>query len=293
MIVALACGVAIGTLFAMGHALERGVPVDFTTAYLVLANAVLVFAAIALAILYVDARRARTQGAVRRAEKTASLLRHIGNVASARAELSLLAARDADAVDIETRAARTREFLQFLTDEAKAAFDAYTDEPCAVAIKLLVPGPGATPNVRTTVRDGRSQLVRQGVYGAAEEYPYDQHSPFVDIIAERGGRDYYIDNDLATAKREGRYHNGNQLWPRLYNSTLVSPIKSPSRAARHNIAGFFCVDSLQARFDDQVCPKLAQIFASSAFMALFELSVLEGQNPVGTRGTARGAQIAQ
>lgn len=294
LIVVVAAGVAVGTAAAFMPALgQRGDNREVLATYLVVANAFLLFAVGALTLLYVDNRRARLRAAVRRNTKVVQLLRHIQNVAGARTTLSMQslegAAKD---TSFEERAARTTEFLQTLVNETCATFDEYTEHPCAVSIKLLVPGEDGVPQVRSYVRDYRSGAIRRRVYGEGKPYPYTDHSPFVALVRQQPRMDFYLENNLRTAVHGRGYENGNGAWRKFYNATLVLPINPPAMAPNEDLIGFLCIDSLTARFDGDVCPSVARVFASSAFLAIFELTNLQRQHVDATSVTGRGAQTA-
>ena len=151
----------------------------------------------------------------------------------------------------------------------------YTDHPCAISIKLLVPTTGSlTPAVRTYLRDRKSALSRRGLYDS-QPYPMEHHSPFLEIISGRTGNDFYLENDLRKAAASDRYRNGNPHWKRLYNSTVIVPIREPNVRTSENIVGFLCVDSLNAKFDEQVCLIISNIVANTVFYVISSLSQLE------------------
>lgn len=286
MLAFVAAGMALGTIWALltESRVSGGISVS-QSSYLTVANALLLFAVIVLTLIYVDSRRVRLRAAVRREAKVGLLLRHILNLAGARTTLSLEALEESsDENGIAIRAERTSEFLQFVVNEARTTFDEYTEHSCAVAIKLLVPGDDGVPRVLTYLRDDRSGPIRRRMYGEAHPYPYTDHSPFVDLVEPADGIDFFLENNLRRAAREGRYRNSNPHRPRLYNATLVVPINPPGLAPGEGLVGFLCVDSLRARFDLNVCPSVARVFAGSAFLAISELNSLQRQAQAGNQG---------
>lgn len=139
--------------------------------------------------------------------------------------------------------------LSLIIDETRFLFDDYTGRPCAVSIKLLVPGDNPTPKVHTYRRDQKSQLIRRSLYSEPKDYAYDEHSPFKELIFQSTA-EYYINNDLRRAAANGTYYNGNRHWTKLYNATLIVPIREPSVVTRENLLGFLCIDSISASFDE-------------------------------------------
>jgi len=282
VLAAVAAGVALGTIAAFTFEPARWASLQFAQAYLAVANAFLLFAVVALSVLYGDARRARLRVAFQTEETMGRVLTHVYSVASARASLSaqgLNASDDADGFQL--RAAQTAEFLQLLVNEAQLAFETFTEHRCAASIKLLTRGVGDVPSILSYVRDERSAPSRRDLYGNAGAYPITDHSPFVQIFTRSLGQDYYLENDLGKAEAHGDYQNGNPIWRKLYNATLIVPIGSPSPAPSESVAGFLCVDSLSAKFDSNVCPVLGRTLATSAFLALYELSFIEHQRRSG------------
>lgn len=288
---ALAAGVAFGTVgvFSVGQRFGASA----SQSYLAVANALLVFLLVAIAILYADARRARQRAGLQSEDKSAQMLSHIFSISSARAILSAqsLSPPGLDA-SIQLKAARTAEFLHLLVNEARSAFEAYTNRPCAASIKLLTVGDDGSARVVSYLRDDRSGPIRRDLYGDGGSYPFRDHSPFVDIVTQRIGSDYFLENNLREAERRGKYSNSNPFWRRLYNATLILPIASPTTVAGDNIAGFLCIDSASAKFDHDVCPALGRIVATSAFLALYELSLLEQQGSLNRSGDRQGSQRA-
>jgi hypothetical protein len=158
-------------------------------------------------------------------------------------------------------------------------FEDYTQRECAVSIKLLVPSKANKdePEIKTYLRDAKSHLMRKNLYDPDGRYPYQEHSPFVDIISGSSGRDYYLCNDLRKAANEGSYRNGNKRWRKLYNATVIVPIEEPGTVSRENLLGFLCVDSINAKFDEEVSLYLARIIANTVFYVVHSLSVFENR----------------
>lgn len=275
---AIAAGLALGVTVVVLMRWERLGYSSINDSYLALINGFLLFLVISLAVLYIDTRRSRLRAAARGDDQIERILRHILHIASARAVLSAQnVGVNSNNLTVQDRAVQTSAFLKLLIEEAKRLFDEYVGHSCNVSLKLLYPGDGDSPRVYPYLRDERSGVVRAKFPESSEVYPYTEHSPFVDILTRRYEKDFYLDNDLRTAESRGLYLNGNPHWKKFYNATLIVPITSYGTDVRENIAGFLCIDSLNGKFDQKVCPYLARIVASSTFLAIYELSLLERQ----------------
>jgi hypothetical protein len=252
----------------------------FSEAYLVLGNAFLVFALLTVSIVYADSRREKIKADTRAEERTSGILRHLDSIFHTRTGLSAyLLHHQINEEELATCVIKSSEYLQFVADETRSMFEDYTNHICGVSIKLLVPGAEGSPEIRTYLRDKKSDLARRGLYPPKGTYPYQNHSPFVDIVTGQTKDDFFISNDLRSLAKEGRYENGNPHWAKLYNSTVIVPIKEPSTISSENILGFLCVDSLGAKFDQAVSVYMARIVANTVFYVISNLSLLESRAP--------------
>ena len=284
LLVAVATGIAVSTLTSVLMKLPANTEsvAPFALGYLLAANALLVSILLVVSIIYADSRRARQKMAARMEERTRQLLHHLHNIFSTRTGLSayLLRSQYGKAGDLDGCIRESSDYLKLLTDETRVAFEDYTNNACAVSIKLLVPSKSGNldkPEISTYIRDSKSQFIRRNLYGKDGRYPYEDHSPFVDIILGKDGRDYYLCNDLRKAASEGTYRNGNKHWHKLYNATVIIAIREPGIASYENILGFLCVDSMDAKFDETVLLYLGRIIANTVFYVISSLSVLESQ----------------
>lgn len=274
----------------------RDLSENFPIVYLALANSVLLFALGLTVFMYADSRRLRLRQVARLEEKMSGALQHLDNVFLARTGLSAyLIKNQTEPLEIESCVKRSSEYLRYLTDEARSLFEGYTGHPCAVSIKLLVPPTaGSIPAIKTYMRDQKSQLIRSDIYKPDGLYPYTAHSPFVDLVSGKVDA-AYVCNDLRAAEAAGQYRNGNPFWKKLYNSTLVVPIKEPSTFSGENVVGFLSVDSLTAKFDAPACIYIARIIANTVFYVIYALSALEARKVLITppEGNSRKAADAQ
>lgn len=247
-----------------------------TTKYLIVSTALLTLMLLVVSLAYSDLRRRKTKIATRSEEKFSRVLQHLDTIFYDQTRVNAFLLKyqhESDKLEACAREAST--FLKFLVDETRTIFDDLTSRQCAVSIKLLVPTDSGKPNIQTYLRDRRSQSTRSEMYGPNGVYQYDAHSPFVDIISTANPGDYFISNDLRKAAEMGRYVNGNKHWRKLYNATLIVPIKEPRTVSSENILGFLCIDSIDASFDEMLCLYVARIVANTVFYIVYSLSVLE------------------
>lgn len=244
--------------------------------YLILSNAFLLVAIVIVSIVYADSRRQKIKAAAKAEEQTSRILRRLDGIFSARTGLStFLLQHSQNESELDACVASSAEFLNHLIDETRAMFEDHTTHACSVSIKLLALTDGQMPKIKTYARDRKSSLRRQGMYPQGEPYPISDHSPFVEIIGGSRPGDFFVSNNLRADEGEGKYKNGNPHWRKLYNSTLIVPIKEPDVVASQNILGFLCVDSMNARFDQTTSVYLAQIIANTIFYVISSLSHFE------------------
>lgn len=258
----------------------NGPRLDIDDTYLVFANAVLMMALTILLLVSADSRRLRIRRVARLEEKAANVIQHLDSIFQTRTGVSIqMLKQDGRPEELALTVQQSSDFLRFLIDETRAIFEDYTNNPCAASIKLLVPSEEKAPLVKTYIRDKKSEIHRSKLYPGDGQYPYFEHSPFVDIVSGRAEGDYFINNDLQAAARRGEYRNGNKYWQKLYNATLIVPIKDPGTLSADNLLGFLCVDSLTAKFDERVCVYTARIISNTIFYVIYSLSMLEARSP--------------
>ena len=293
-LVGMGAGFFFGTVTFVGLSLFAAATSPLES-FLIVVSGFLAFLVLTLTIAYADSRRKRANSESRAGErfeeKLSGILQRLDGIFKVRTGLSayLLENRD-DKIELEACANQSSEFLRYLINETRFLFEDYTGQPCAASIKLLVSADDGIPLIKTFLRDKKSQLLRGDLYGSEGLYPFDKHSPFVDIVAGRAAGDYYICNDLRTAFAKGTYRNGNRHWWKLYNSTIVVPIKDPSTSFSENVVGFLCVDSVSAKFDQSVCLHVSRIIANVIFYVVYALSQLESKLQKSEPGPVSSAQ---
>lgn len=279
--------IAVGAAFFFGTIAFLALPqiaavTSPIESFLIITVSFLVFVLLTLSIRYADNRRKRISIEGRADEKISGILQRLNDIFGMRGKLSAhlfenlnIKSNKSELEDCEKHAS---EFLRCLIDETRFIFEDYTGQPCAASIKLLVSADDKIPLVKTYLRDKKSQLLRGDLYGQEDRlYRYDEHSPFVDIVTGKVG-DHYICNDLRTAAANSAYYNGNKRWWKLYNSTIVVPIKDPSTPSfSENVVGFLCVDSVAAKFDHTICLHLSRIIANIIFYVIYDLSQIESK----------------
>lgn len=150
----------------------------------------------------------------------------------------------ADLVDLQ----RTNEmFYLFLVNNVKSLMDILTGDNCAVSIKLLAEGDSGVLMLRTLMRDSASYRARKGADSSVVEYPYFENTAFYEILSGEQ-RNYYASDNLSA---ETTYLNSNRNWRKLYNATLVCPIRmrlisdEDSGTLDYSVLGFVCVDNMR------------------------------------------------
>jgi len=279
-LLAIVSGCAFATVIMVAAVISSGEAIDpLLLGYLVAGNVVLFSVVMALSILYANSRRSIHQVATRIEERMSRVLSHLNDVLEARTGLSeYLLEHQGDQERLDACVAQSSDFLKYLVDETRIMFEEYTDHSCAVSIKLLVASKTDVPDVKTYLRDTKSYFLRKALYeGDDGRYPYSDHSPFVDIVSGSANRNYYICNDLRQAWRAGIYKNGNQHWTKLYNATLIVPIRTPGITVSENIIGFLCIDSLTAKFDTAIGLLIGRLVANTIFYVIHSLFVFESR----------------
>jgi len=163
---------------------------------------------------------------------------------------------------------RTNEmFYLFLVDNLKIMMDILTGDKCAVTIKIVDASEAGVFMMRTFMRDAVSYRSRKSADSSAAEYPYYENTAFREILSGPR-RNYYASDNLST---ETTYSNSNPGWKRLYNATLVCPIRMQLNAGTvtdrqdHSVLGFLCVDNLRGGLDRPDCIELLASVADSMF----------------------------
>jgi hypothetical protein len=134
-----------------------------------------------------------------------------------------------------------KEFLVYMMANIKEIFDiTSSDNSCAVCVKLLQGN-----DVRTLVRDSVSERPRSQTDGA-RVFDYRRNTAFRTILDSNFKDSVYRSNDL----QNEIYENANLNWRKLYNATLVVPIRillnEETNEAR--VIGFICVDNFKGGF---------------------------------------------
>jgi uncharacterized membrane protein YsdA (DUF1294 family) len=273
-----ATGFTFGTLVFVYDFISRVSPTNnfFSESYLVIENVILLLLVLIFAVLYLDTRRKGRKLANRIEERASRILQHLDNILLSQTGLSsYVLSHQNELPDLNASVQQSSEFLKYLLDETRSTFEDYTNHHCAVSIKLLIPSNNGTPEIKTYLRDKKSEIVRSKIYLPEEQYPYSDHSPFAEIISGGAKDGFYICNNLRAEAAKGLYRNKNKYWQRFYNSTLIVPIKAPDTLTREDVIGFLCVDSLTAKFDEAICLYIARIAANTVFDVIYALSELE------------------
>ncbi|GAP38663.1 hypothetical protein ABXN37_26535 [Piscinibacter sakaiensis] len=163
---------------------------------------------------------------------------------------------------------RTNEmFYLFLVDNLKIMMDLLTGRRCAVTIKIVEGSEGGVFMMRTFMRDAASYRSRKTADSSAAEYPYYDNTAFREILSGPR-RSFYVSDNLGA---EATYANSNPAWKRLYNATLVCPIRMqlngevPADRREYSVLGFLCVDNREGGLDRPDCIELLASVADSLF----------------------------
>lgn len=151
---------------------------------------------------------------------------------------------------------RIYEHLINIVDIASTIISFEVKAPCAVCLKLLMlPNNhySSIPVVRILLRDTKSYEERI-LYNLPDDFPYTDNSAFKAILDNN--LNHFSSDNLIELAVGGGYNNSNEYWRKLYNSTLVLPI----RKTRKDIAiGFMCVDSWYGKLSRVSLKKVLQI----------------------------------
>ncbi|MCR6701227.1 MAG: hypothetical protein NVV68_08810 [Dokdonella sp.] len=169
---------------------------------------------------------------------------------------------------------RTNEmFYLFLVDNIKILMDIITGDKCAVTMKIVDASNANVLMMRTFMRDAASYCARRGSDSSAAEYPYYENTAFKEILA--GARcNYFVSDNLSS---EPTYSNSNPNWKRLYNATLVCPIRMQlnldevTDRQEFSVLGFLCVDNFKGGLNRPDCIELLASIADSLFNHLLIL----------------------
>jgi hypothetical protein len=169
-----------------------------------------------------------------------------------------------DLIDLQ----RTNEmFYLFLVDNLKIMMDLLTGDKCAVTIKIVAAADSGILMIKTFMRDAVSYRARKSADSLATEYPYYENSAFREILSGPK-RNYFVTDNLSG---ESTYSNSNPNWKKIYNATLVCPIRmqlnydSPSDRQEFSVLGFLCVDNKNGGLDRPDCIELVASIADSMF----------------------------
>lgn len=143
---------------------------------------------------------------------------------------------------------RTNEmFYLFVVNNLKTAMDILTGDNCAISIKLIAEGESGLLMLKTFMRDASSYRARKGADSSAVEYPYYENTAFYEIMSGEQ-RNYFASDNLSA---ETTYINSNRNWRKLYNATLVCPIRmqmirdEETDSLDYSVIGFVCVDNMR------------------------------------------------
>ena len=126
--------------------------------------------------------------------------------------------------------------------------------PCAACVKVFTDRNDTSQigemRLITLARDETSDNERPGVKMAAR---VRENSANLGLIKVNGGEHYYMCNDLKAAVSKREYATASSDWHRYYNATLVVPIPDLAENAVLPMRGLLCVDSLEGKFDHDLC----------------------------------------
>ncbi len=163
------------------------------------------------------------------------------------------------------------EHLQNVTDVLAIMVNRTISADTAISLKLLWPGEGEAPLVRTLVRD-RDSAQTPARRRSPDNFAYHENTAFRKIVDSGGATSYFVSEDLLKLKLQGEYDNANDQWQALYNTTAVAAIPAYPYDGQSDLVGFLCADSKYGRMDQKQVRRILTLMARH-FYSVFSLAL--------------------
>lgn len=193
-----------------------------------------------------------------------------------------------------------KKFLMYIVTNIKEIYDNITNQNCAITIKILefesCKDDSTDQNkkskpyhkffVSTIYRDCISFRHRKKYADDNGHFELSSNTAFDIIMSPHNNISYYCSNDL---QNEHSYVNSNRHWKKLYNATLVVPIRTPNfdkgiYNGEYDVIGFITVDNLLGGFDDELSYNtLATIADNLYYVFILQADYMELTNLIGGR----------
>lgn len=175
--------------------------------------------------------------------------------------------------DYQEIANRNEYFLIQLTTSLQNYFSIYTDDNCAITLKILN---ADKLNVQTVYRDpvnlkkrrqAESSYINDGTYSIFD------NTAFEIIVDENYTNIYFASDNLKELFESHNYKNSNPHWYNLYNSTIVVAVSMPIEKSERKVVGFLTVDNLKGNLADENC--LEFLYAISDLLYHYFVRIIE------------------
>lgn len=160
-----------------------------------------------------------------------------------------------------------KKYLMYVLSNIKEIYDNITCQTCAISIKILElescqnePSSSGSKGdscynkfmISTLYRDSVSFRHRNKYSEENNRFEVSSNTAFDIILSPNNNVSYYYSNDL---QGEHSYINSNRHWKKLYNATLVVPIRTPifsngKYTGGYDVIGFITVDNFLGGFND-------------------------------------------
>lgn len=157
-----------------------------------------------------------------------------------------------------------RFYVETITN-VKEIFDVITNDSCSVCFKII----DRDNYLSTVLRDPVSGRAREAADNSPDlaRYDYRRNTAFLKILDKEDPATYFASDDLKELHRAGRYKNDNADWQKLYNATLVAPLRFfyDKKNRESSVLGFICVDNFAGGLDNAAAKDLLAWFADLCF----------------------------
>ncbi|MEA3545744.1 MAG: hypothetical protein U9R69_11085 [Thermodesulfobacteriota bacterium] len=172
-----------------------------------------------------------------------------------------------------------KKYFMFLLANVKEIFDILTGDECSACIKLI----DGSGDVRTFMRDPISYRSRHETDKHLTVFKGSGNTAFNLILSPDFSDTYFANDNL---KEHENYSNANTKWRKLYNASIVAPIRIslPSTDIDTDedsyVLGFICVDNLKGNFNNVVCINTLSAIGDLCFHLFYTYDNLEGTQEV-------------
>jgi hypothetical protein len=157
-----------------------------------------------------------------------------------------------------------RFYVEAITN-VKEVFDIITNDSCSVCFKII----DRDNFISTVLRDPVSGRSREAADNSPDlaRFDYRRNTAFLKILNKEDTATYFACDDLIDLAASGGYINGNPNWQKLYNATLVAPLRYfyDKQNRESSVLGFICVDNFAGGLENEAAKDLLAWFADLCF----------------------------